>query len=113
MTKKRIWIIEDDRNRCGEASGVAKMLGNKCRCSGTGTTLTGTVTPEQEINSGQAVPVPVPLYRKAPVANRYRYHTNRYWYRHEIFAGIEPDYDFNARVRSSFDHQLKITIERV
>ena len=54
MTRKRIWIIEDDRNRCGEASIVAKMLEDD-------TTLTGigTGTPEQEINSGQAVPVPL------------------------------------------------------
>ena len=57
MTGKRIWIIEDDSNCCGKASGVAKMLGNKCRCSGTSTTLTGTGTPEHEINSGQAAPV--------------------------------------------------------
>ena len=56
---KKIWIVEDDRNCCGEASGVAKMFGNKCRCSGTGTTLIGTGTPEQEINSVQAVPVPL------------------------------------------------------
>ena len=112
MTRKQIWIIEDDRNRCGKASRVAKMLGNKCRCSGTGTTLTDTGTQEQEINSGQAVPVPVPLYRKAPVANQYRYHTNRYRYQHVTFAGIEQDYDSNARVRSSFDHQLEITMEK-
>ena len=55
MIGKRIWITEDDSNRRGEASGVAKMLGNKCRCSGTDTTLTGIGTPEKEINSGQAV----------------------------------------------------------
>ena len=83
------------------------MLGNKCRCSGTGT---GTL--EQEINSGQAVPVPVPPYRKAPIENRYRYHTNRYRYQHVIFERIDQDYDSNARVRSSFDHQLEITMEK-
>ena len=93
------------------------MLGNKCRGSGTGTTLTGTGTPNQEINSGQPVPVllqpvSVPPYRKEPVANRYRYHTNRYRYQHEIFAGIEQDHDSNARVHSSFDHQLEITMEK-
>ena len=110
MIRKRICIIEDDRNRCGEASGVAKMLGNKCRCSGTGTTLTGTGTPEQEINSGQAVLVPP--YRKAPLEKWYRYHTNRYRYQHVIFTGIEQDYDSNARVRSSFDHKLEITMEK-
>ena len=59
VSKKRIWIIEDDGNLCGEVLGSAKMLGNKCRGSGTGTTLTGTGTPKQEINSGQVVPVPL------------------------------------------------------
>ena len=88
------------------------MLGNKCRGSGT-----GTGTPKQEINSGQPVPVPlqpvpVPPYRKAPVANRYRYHYNRYRYQHGIVTGIEQDYDSNARVHSSFDHQLEITMEK-
>ena len=57
-------------------------------------------------------PVPVPPYRKAPVANRYRYHSNRYRYQHGIVAGIEQDYDSNARVHSSFDHQLEITMEK-
>ena len=93
------------------------MLGIKCRSSGTGTRQTGTGTPKQEINSGQLVPVPlqsvpVPPYRKAPVANRYRYHTNRYRYQHVIFVGIEQDYDSNERVHSSFDHQLEITMEK-
>ena len=104
MSRKQIWIIEDDGNHCGEVSGSAMMLGNKCRGSGIGTAQTGTRTPKLEFNSGQAVPVPVPPYRKAPVANRYMYHTNRYRYRHVIFAGIEQDYDYNARVRSSFNH---------
>ena len=117
MTKKRIWIIEDDGNRCGEVLGSAKILGSKCRGSGTGTRQTDTGTPKQEFNSGQVVPVPlklipVPPNRKAPVANRYRYHTNRYRYQHVIFAGIEQDYDSNARVHSSFDHQLEITMEK-
>ena len=39
-------------------------------------------------------------------------HTNRYRYRHVIVEGIEQDYDFNARVRSSFNHQLEITMEK-
>ena len=107
MSRKRIWIIEDDGNHYGEVSGSATMLGNKCRGSGT-----GTGTPKLEFNSSQAVPVPVPPYRKASVANRYRYRTNRYWYRHVIFAGIEQEYDSNARVRSSFNHQLEITMEK-
>ena len=116
-SRKRIWIIEDDGNRCGEVLGSAKMLGSKCRGSGIGTTITGTGTPKKEINSGQPVPVPlqpvpVPLYRKAPVANRYWYHSNRYRYQHGIVTGIEQDYDSNARVHSSFDHQLEITMEK-
>ena len=93
------------------------MLGNKCRGSGTGTGQTGTGTPKLEFNSGQPVPVPlqpvpVPPYRKAPVAKRYRYCTNLYRYRHVRFAGIEQEYDSNARVRSSFNHQLEITMEK-
>ena len=72
------------------------MLGNECRGTCTGTTLTCTGTP----------------YRKAPVANLYRYNTNLYRYRHVRFAGIEKEYDSNARVRSSFNHQLEITREK-
>ena len=116
-SRERIWIIEDDGNRCGEVLGSAKMLGSKCRGSGTGTTIAGAGTPKQEINNGQPVPVPlqpvpVPLYNKAPVANRYRYHSNQYWYQHGIVTGIEQDYDSNAGVHSSFDHQLEITMEK-
>ena len=112
-----MWIIEDDGSRCGEVLGSAMMLGNKCRGSGTGTRQTGTSTPKQEIDSGQSVPVPlkpvpIPPYRKALVANRYRYHTNRYRYQHVIIAGIEQYYNSNARVHSSFDHQLEITMEK-
>ena len=59
VSRKRIWIIEDDGNFCGEVLGSAKMLGNKCRGSGTGTKQTGTGTLKQEINSGQVVPVPL------------------------------------------------------
>ena len=58
-SRERIWIIEDDGNRCGEVLESAKMLGNKCRGSGTGTRQTGTGTSKQEINSGQVVPVPL------------------------------------------------------
>ena len=86
------------------------MLGNKCRGSGTGTTQTGTGTPKLEFNSGQGVPIHP--YRKALVANQYRYRTNRYRYRHVIFAGIEQDYDSNARVHSSFNNQRGITMEK-
>ena len=59
VSRERIWIIEDDGNRCGEVLGSAKMLGNKCRGSGTGTRQTGTGTPKKKINSGQVVPVPL------------------------------------------------------
>ena len=59
VSKKRIWIIEDDGNHCGEVSGIVTMLGNKCRGSGTCTAQTGTGTPKLEFNSGQAVPVPL------------------------------------------------------
>ena len=56
-SRKRIWIIEDDGNRCGEVLGSAKMLGNKGRGSGIGTKQSGTGTPKKEINSGQVVPI--------------------------------------------------------
>ena len=64
--------------------------------------------------------VPVPLSRNSTVAKRYRYrsnwyrypHTEKYRYRHVIFTGIEQDYDSNARVRSSFDHQRGITMKK-
>ena len=59
MSRKRIWIIEDDSNSCGGVLGSAMMLGNKCRGSGTGTGQIGIGTPKQEFNSGQAVPVPL------------------------------------------------------
>ena len=59
MSRKLIWIIEDDDSRCGEVLGSAMMLGNKCRGSGTGTRQNGTGTSKQEINSGQVVPVPL------------------------------------------------------
>ena len=110
--RERIWIIEDDGNRCGEVLGSAKMLGNKCRGIGTDTRRTGTGTSKQEINSGQVVPVPVPPSKKSPEAKWYRYHTNRYRYRHVIFTGIEQNADSNAREHSSFDHQSEITMEK-
>ena len=116
-SRERIWIIEDDGNHYGEILGSANMLGSKCRGNGTDTTLTGTGTPKQEINSDQPVPVPlqpvpVPPYKKTLVANRYRYHSYRYRYQHGIVTGIEQDYYSNARVHSSFDHQLEITMEK-
>ena len=80
------------------------------RGSGTGTMQTGTDTPKQEINSGQVVPVlgkpvPVPPSRNSPVAKWYRY-------QHVIFAGFEQNSNSSARVRSSFDHQFEITMEK-
>ena len=116
-SRERIWIIEDDGSRCGEVLGSAMMLGNKCRGNGTGIRKIGTDTPKQEFNSGQVVPVPlspvpVPPNRKAPEAKWYRYHTNWYRYRYVIFTGIVQNFDSNARVHSSFNHQLEITMEK-
>ena len=93
------------------------MLGNKCRGSGTGTRQTGTGTPKQNFNSGQVVPVPlspvsVPPRKKSPEAKWYRYRTNGYHYRRVIIMGFEQNSNFGARVRSSFDHQLEITMEK-
>ena len=115
-SRERIWIIEDDGSRCGEVLGSAMMLGNKCRGSGIGTKQIGNDTPKQEFNSGQVVPVPlspvpVPPNRKALEAKWYQYHTNRYRYRHVIFAGIEQNSDSNVKVHSSFDHQFEITMK--
>ena len=94
------------------------MLGNKCRGSGTCTTLTGTGTPKQNFNSGQVVPVPlspvpVPLSKKSTEAKWYRYRTYGNQYRHVIIAGFEQNSNSGARVRSSFDHQLEITMGKV
>ena len=87
------------------------------RGSGTSTMQTSTGTLKQEINSGQVVPVPgkpvpVPPSRNSPVTKWYRYHT--YWYQcqHVIFEGFEQNSNSSARVRSSFDHQFKITMEK-
>ena len=93
------------------------MSGKTERGSGTGTMQTGTGTPRQEINSGQVVsvpgkPIPVPPSRNSPVEKWYRYHTNRYRYQHVIFAGFEQNSNSSARVRSSFDHQFEITLEK-
>ena len=117
MSIERIWIIEDDSSRCGEVLGSAMMLGNKCRGSGTGTREIDTGTPKKKFNSSQVVPVPlspvpVPPNKKSPEAKWYRYHT--YWYQHQhvIIVGFEHNSNFGARVRSSFDHQFEITIEK-
>ena len=93
------------------------MLGNKCRGTCTGTAPTCTGTPKSEITSSQPVPVqaqPVPVHpsQKSPVANLYRYSTNLYRYKRVRFAGIEQDYESNVRVRSSFNYQCEITMEK-
>ena len=117
MSRERIWIIEDDGSHCGEVLGSAMMLGNKCRGSGTGTRQTGTGTPKQKFNSSQVVPVPlspvpVPPSKKSPEAKWYRYHTYWYRYQHVIITGFEQNSNSSARVRSSFDHQFEITMEK-
>ena len=57
-------------------------------------------------------PVSVPPSKKSPEAKLYRYHTNRYRYQHVIFAAFEQNSNSSARVRSSFDHQFMITMEK-
>ena len=110
MSRERIWIVGDDGNRCGEILGSAMMLGNKCRGSGTS-------TPKQNFNSGQVVsvplsPVPVPPSKKSPEAKWYRYRTYWYRYRRVKIARFEQNSNSDARVRSSFDHQLEIIMEK-
>ena len=117
MSRERIWIVGDDGNRCGEVLGSAMMLGNKCRGSGTGTRQIGTGTPKKNFNSGQVVPVPlsplpVPPSKKSPEAKWYRYRTYWYRYRRVKIARFEQNSNSDARVRSSFDHQLEITMEK-
>ena len=81
-----------------------------------GKPVSGTGTPKLKINSGQVAPVPlspvlVPPSKNSQEAKWYRYHSYWYRYRHVIFAGIEQNFDSNARVHSSFNHQFKITME--
>ena len=57
-------------------------------------------------------PVSVPLSKKSPEAKWYQYHAYWYQYQHVIFAGIEQNSNSSARVRSSFDHQFEITMEK-
>ena len=117
MSRERIWIIGDDGNRYSEVLGSAMMLGNKCRGSGTCTKQTCTSTPKQNFNSGQLVPiplspVPVPPSKKSLEAKWYRYRTYRYRYRRVIIVGFEQNSNSGAKVHSSFDHQLEITMEK-
>ena len=86
------------------------MQGNKCRGTCTGTAPTCIGTPILEITSSQ--PVPVHPSRKVPVDNLYRYSTNLYRYRRVRVAGIEQEFDSNARARSSFNYQCGFTMEK-
>ena len=100
------------------------MQGNKCRGTCTDTAPTCTGTPIPEITSSQLVlvqPQPVPVHpsQKVPVDNLYRYNTNLYRYNTNLYryrrvrvAGIEQEFDSNARARSSFNYQCGITMEK-
>ena len=93
------------------------MLGNKYRGTCTGTPLTCTGTPMQESTSCQPVPIhlqPVPVHpcRKVAESNLYRYNTNLYRYKRVRVAGIEQEFDSNARARLSFNYQCGITMEK-
>ena len=70
-------------------------------CIGTPSTCTG--TPMQK--SGRDQPVPVHPCRKVAETNLYRYTCVR-------TTGIEQDFDSNARARSSFTYQCRITMKR-
>ena len=96
VSGKRIWIIEDDGN-------CLVMFREVQQC--------------WKSTSGQPVPVHLQLVsvhpcRKVAESNLYRYTTNLYRYTHVRFAGIEQEYKSNARARSSFSHQLEITMEK-
>ena len=96
MSGKRIWIIEDDGNRLVKFREVKQCW---------------------KSTSGQPVPVhlkPVPVYpcRKVAESNLYRYTTNLYRYTCVRTAGIEQEFDSNARARSSFNYQCGITMKR-
>ena len=93
------------------------MQKNKCRGTCTGTAPTCTGTPIPEITSSQPVPIqpqPVPVHSslKVLVDNLYWYSTNLYRYRCVRVAGIEQEFDSNARARSSFNYQCGITMEK-
>ena len=84
-------------------------------CTGTPSTCTG--TPMQKSGREQHVPVhlqhvPVHLYRKVAESNLYRYTTNLYRYTCVKTAGIEQEFDPNARACSSFNYQCGITMKR-
>ena len=44
--------------------------------------------------------------------NLYRYSSDLYRYTYVRFTGIEQEFNSNARVRSSFSHQLEIPMEK-
>ena len=96
MSRKRICINEDDGNCLVRFREVQQ-------CSETSAEAPVPVQPQ---------PVPVHPSQKSPIANLYRYSTNLYRYRRVRFAGIGQDYESNARVRSSFNYQCGITMEK-
>ena len=84
-------------------------------CIGTPSTCTG--TPMQKSGREQPVPVhlqPVPVHpcKKVVETNLYQYTTNLYRYTCVRTAGIEQEFDSNARARSSFNYQCGITMKR-
>ena len=87
MSEKQIWIIEDDGNRLVKFQEVKQCW---------------------KSTSEQHVPVhlphvPVHLCRKVAEPNMYRYTTNMYRYTCVKTAGIEHEFDPNARARLSIN----------
>ena len=96
MSRKRIWIIEDDGNRLVKFREVQQCW---------------------KSTIGQPVPVhlqPVPVHpcRKMAVSNMYRYTTNLYRYTCVRIDRIEQEFDSNERAHSSFNYQCGITMEK-
>ena len=89
MSEKQIWIIEDDGNRLVKFREVQQCW---------------------KSTSGQYVPIH--LCRKVAESNLYRYTTNLYQYTCVKTAGIEQEFDPNARACSSFNYQCGITMKR-
>ena len=96
MSGKRIWIIDDVDNRLVKFREVQQCW---------------------KSTSGQPVlvhlqPVPVHPCRKVAETNLYRYTTNLYRYTCVRTAGIEQEFESNARARSSFNYQCGIIMKR-
>ena len=84
-------------------------------CTDTPSTCTG--TPMQKSGREQHVSVHlqhvlVHLCRKVAESNLYRYTTNLYRYTCVKNAGIEQEFDPNARACSLFNYQCRITLKR-